>query len=273
MRWSRATSVAASDSSRRSIPTRATPITLTAALADQVGDEGAAHDHRRPATDADADDVRATRTTSSSLAGCGRTAHSPCITVPTTPPTSTFAWNHGGIQPEIATTWLGMVGPGVRNTATTSTWADHTDIQPTMLALVGLKNTYVPRRTRPITEFDAGSRCRRRCAHSARLCGGSGSSTSRSTRRSAPSVTSSPPRRRRSPAGPRPTTAPTRRLERDRVADRPARRAGGADSRRAQHAAFGEPPRARAADQGPDLQGNALLDAACWRGELAVART
>jgi hypothetical protein len=31
---------------------------------------------------------------------------SPCITVPTTPATSTFAWNHGGIQPEIATIWL-----------------------------------------------------------------------------------------------------------------------------------------------------------------------
>jgi hypothetical protein len=40
---------------------------------------------------------------------------SPCITVPTTPPTNTFAWNHGGIQPEIATTWLGLVGPGVRS--------------------------------------------------------------------------------------------------------------------------------------------------------------
>jgi hypothetical protein len=37
--------------------------------------------------------------------------NSPCITVPTTPPTFTFAWNHGGIQPEIATTWLGIVGP------------------------------------------------------------------------------------------------------------------------------------------------------------------
>jgi hypothetical protein len=34
----------------------------------------------------------------------------PCITVPTTLPT--FAWNHGGIQPEIAQTWLGIVGPG-----------------------------------------------------------------------------------------------------------------------------------------------------------------
>ena len=70
--------------------------------------------------------------------------NSPCITVPTTPPTSTFAWNHGGIQPEIATTWLGMVGPGVENVGTDSTtWADHTDVRPTMLALLGLKDSYI----------------------------------------------------------------------------------------------------------------------------------
>ena len=69
--------------------------------------------------------------------------NTPCITVPTTPPTSTFAWNHGGIQPEIATTWLGMVGPGVRHNGDDDTWADHTDVRPTMLDLVGLKDTYV----------------------------------------------------------------------------------------------------------------------------------
>ena len=68
---------------------------------------------------------------------------SPCITVPTTPPTFTFAWNHGGIQPEIATTWLGMVGPGVRHNGDDDTWADHADVRPTMLDLVGLKDTYV----------------------------------------------------------------------------------------------------------------------------------
>jgi hypothetical protein len=68
----------------------------------------------------------------------------PCITVPTTPPTNTFAWNHGGIQPEIATTWLGLVGPGVNNGAVDSTtWADHSDTRPTMLSLVGLDDTYV----------------------------------------------------------------------------------------------------------------------------------
>ena len=66
-----------------------------------------------------------------------------CITVPTTPPTSTFAWNHGGIQPEIATTWLGMVGPGVKNAGDDRTWVDHSDVRPTMLSLIGLEDDYV----------------------------------------------------------------------------------------------------------------------------------
>ena len=68
--------------------------------------------------------------------------NAPCITVPTTPPT--FAWNHGGIQPEIAQTWLGIVGPGVRNLGQdNSTWTDHTDWRPTILSLIGLDDTYV----------------------------------------------------------------------------------------------------------------------------------
>jgi hypothetical protein len=64
-----------------------------------------------------------------------------CLTVPTTP-NNNFAWNHGGIQPEIATTWLGIVGPGVRHLGNDTTWADHTDTRPTMLSLVGLQDTY-----------------------------------------------------------------------------------------------------------------------------------
>lgn len=68
--------------------------------------------------------------------------NTPCITVPTTPPTSTFAWNHGGIQPEIATIWLGIVGPGVRNLGDDATWMDHTDVRPTMLTLLGLSDSY-----------------------------------------------------------------------------------------------------------------------------------
>ena len=83
--------------------------------------------------------------------------NAPCITVPTTPPTSTFAWNHGGIQPEIATTWLGIVGPGVRNNGDDSTWADHTDVRPTMLDLTGLRDTYVHDGRVLIDQLDASA--------------------------------------------------------------------------------------------------------------------
>jgi hypothetical protein len=80
-----------------------------------------------------------------------------------------FAYNHGDYAAEINTTWLGLVGPGVAHkgvdgldasegpnsagpksgqvtvpdSGTTGTWADHTDIRPTMLYLVGLKDDYV----------------------------------------------------------------------------------------------------------------------------------
>jgi len=66
---------------------------------------------------------------------------SPCVFIP---PASnfTFAWNHGSIDPEIATTFLGMVGPGVRNNGDDATWADHTDERATMLSLLGLSDSY-----------------------------------------------------------------------------------------------------------------------------------
>jgi len=54
-----------------------------------------------------------------------------------------FAWNHGDIQPEIATTWVGYVGPGVRNLGESNDWTDHTDVRPTILALLGLSDDYV----------------------------------------------------------------------------------------------------------------------------------
>ena len=55
-----------------------------------------------------------------------------------------FVWNHGGIQPEIVTTFLGMVGPGVKhNGIDDDVWSDHTDIRPTMLLLTGLHDDYV----------------------------------------------------------------------------------------------------------------------------------
>jgi len=64
--------------------------------------------------------------------------NSPCVTI-----NPGFAWNHGDVQPEITTTWLGMVGPGVDQTGIDSTtWSDHTDIRPTIMTLLGLKDDY-----------------------------------------------------------------------------------------------------------------------------------
>jgi arylsulfatase A-like enzyme len=50
-----------------------------------------------------------------------------------------FAWNHGDIQPEIANTWLGFVGPGVQqNGIDGQVWSDHVDVAPTIYTLLGL---------------------------------------------------------------------------------------------------------------------------------------
>jgi hypothetical protein len=55
------------------------------------------------------------------------------------------AWNHGDVGSQINTTWLGLAGPGIAHQGVNnSTWSDHTDIQPTMLALLGLRDDYTP---------------------------------------------------------------------------------------------------------------------------------
>jgi hypothetical protein len=55
------------------------------------------------------------------------------------------AWNDGDVAPQTDTTWLGLVGPGVVQTGVNNAiWSDHTDIQPTMMALLGLKDDYTP---------------------------------------------------------------------------------------------------------------------------------
>ena len=65
-------------------------------------------------------------------AGCGQVCINPL-----------FAWNHGDIQPEIANTWLGFVGPGIRTLGQTGdVWTDHTDVRPTILSVLGLKDAY-----------------------------------------------------------------------------------------------------------------------------------
>lgn len=87
-----------------------------------------------------------------------------CVTI-----NNRYAYNHGYYAPEINNTWLGLVGPGVAAkgidgpgasagpssagpnsgngtvpaASTQGTWADHTDIRPTTLALAGLKDDYI----------------------------------------------------------------------------------------------------------------------------------
>jgi hypothetical protein len=65
-----------------------------------------------------------------------------CASIPARTSQS-FAWNHGDIQDEIASTWAGYVGPGIKNLGTDhSVWTDHTDHRPTVLTMLGLKDDY-----------------------------------------------------------------------------------------------------------------------------------
>jgi hypothetical protein len=74
--------------------------------------------------------------------------NSPCITI-----NPAFNWNHGDVAPEINTTWLGIVGPGIDQQGTVDDlWTDHADIRPTMLFLAGLKDDY-QHQGRVITEL------------------------------------------------------------------------------------------------------------------------
>jgi hypothetical protein len=108
-----------------------------------------------------------------------KTSDNPACVTPTTPANAAmncrsinngFSWDHGYYAPEIVNTWLGLVGPGVAHKGVDGftadqgpnsadgansdpdlateignpgTWADMTDIRPTMLALVGLKDDYI----------------------------------------------------------------------------------------------------------------------------------
>lgn len=88
---------------------------------------------------------------------------SPCVTQNTN-----FAYDHGDYAAEIDTNWLGIAGPGVGHlgldgtaagagpnsdgpnsgqvtvpgSGTTGTWADETDVRPTLLYLAGLRDDY-----------------------------------------------------------------------------------------------------------------------------------
>jgi hypothetical protein len=55
-----------------------------------------------------------------------------------------FAWNHGDFQNDITQTWFGMAGPGVAKQGRfDGVFSDHTDLRPTVMALLGLKDSYV----------------------------------------------------------------------------------------------------------------------------------
>ncbi|MDQ2743506.1 MAG: hypothetical protein M3Z66_14610, partial [Chloroflexota bacterium] len=78
---------------------------------------------------------------------------SPCVTE-----NSAEAWNHGDVAPEINTTWLGIVAPGVAHRGVNSTlWSDETDNRPTILALVGLKDDYQDEGVPLFQVFDANA--------------------------------------------------------------------------------------------------------------------
>ena len=47
------------------------------------------------------------------------------------------------MSPDINTTWLGLVGPGVQQLGVdNAVWSDHTDVRPTLMALTGLTDDY-----------------------------------------------------------------------------------------------------------------------------------
>ena len=72
----------------------------------------------------------------------GRAAATSCVSEPT----GSDAWNHGDVgaadQHHLARAWSGPAcAPRASNN---SIWSDHTDIQPTMMALLGLRDDYMP---------------------------------------------------------------------------------------------------------------------------------
>ena len=75
---------------------------------------------------------------SSGTATCVEANFADCVNIE-----SDFAYNHGGWQPEITTSWVGMVGPGiVAGGQDNTTWTDDADVRPTLLSLVGLNDSY-----------------------------------------------------------------------------------------------------------------------------------
>lgn len=54
-----------------------------------------------------------------------------------------YAWNHGGLWPDMQTIWSGLVGPGVSARGIDAgTFTDQVDMRPTILELAGLSDDY-----------------------------------------------------------------------------------------------------------------------------------
>ena len=88
--------------------------------------------------------------TGSTACGTSTTPQTSCVTQQ-----AGFAWNHGDVQPQITTTWLGIVGPGIDDEGVDSrTFSDHTDVRPTMLTLLGLKDDYTHDGRALVEKFD-----------------------------------------------------------------------------------------------------------------------
>ncbi|HEX7736011.1 MAG TPA: hypothetical protein VF458_14190 [Ktedonobacteraceae bacterium] len=67
----------------------------------------------------------------------------PNCTAPCVFESPAFAWNHGDVGSDINVTWLGMVGPGVKELGVDhQVWSDHADIRPTIMELTGLRDDY-----------------------------------------------------------------------------------------------------------------------------------
>jgi hypothetical protein len=111
-----------------------------------------------------------TKDTSSNVDGCPAGTNAANAATNCVSTSNGFAWDHGYYAPEIDNSWLGLVGPGVAHNGVDGrsaadgpnsadgansnptlvtpnndpgTWGDETDMRPTLLALVGLKDDYV----------------------------------------------------------------------------------------------------------------------------------
>ncbi len=112
-----------------------------------------------------------TKDTSQNVDGCPAGTNAANASTKCVSTSNGFAWDHGYYAPEIDNSWLGLVGPGVANKGLDGrsaaegpnsadgansdpklvtqsndpgTWGDETDMRPTLLALTGLKDDYVP---------------------------------------------------------------------------------------------------------------------------------